>query len=296
MAFLEKLAAGLSGFGAGVQDPSYAMKLMQQQQENQKAELRRSKLAELAQLQDPQAMLRGLAEVDPTYLPKLAEYYQQRNAPKLPQTAGLPEGYMWNNGQAVKIPGVENTGKPQSPEAKLAADFKAGLIDENTYNRAIAKQVAPTEKSYKQFQLQAASFADRMSKADEMMKPIESSGVDVVNEFSRGLSSIPSLGLGKMLGNAALDPQQQLYMNAASEWIRAKLRKESGAAIPDSEMEQEYRTYFPITGDSPEVVKQKAELRKNNTASMVKQASGAYEDQYLGETPINNGWSIREKK
>ena len=49
--------------------------------------------------------------------------------------------------------------------------------------------------------------------------------------------------------------------NAALAWIRAKLRKESGAAIGIDEAEQEYKNYFPVVGDSAEVVKQKRDLR-----------------------------------
>lgn len=173
--------------------------------------------------------------------------------------------------------------KPSSPEAKLKADFMAGFIDADTYKRAIAKQVAPTEKTYKQFQLQAASFADRMAKAEGLLQPYETSGATMVNNTASTLGKVPLMG--SYLENKALTPDQQLYRNAASEWIRSKLRKESGAAIGDAEMDKEYRTYFPVPGDSQKVIKQKAELRKNNTASMIKQASGAYESQYLGEEP-----------
>ncbi len=173
--------------------------------------------------------------------------------------------------------------KPSSPEAKLRADFMAGFIDADTYKRAIAKQVAPTEKTYKQFQLQAASFADRMAKAEGLLQPYEVSNANMVNNTASTLGKVPLIG--SYLENKALTSDQQLYRNAASEWIRAKLRKESGAAIGDAEMDKEYRTYFPVPGDSQKVIKQKAELRKNNTASMIKQASGAYESQYLGEEP-----------
>lgn len=182
--------------------------------------------------------------------------------------------------------------KPQSPEAKLTSDFNAGLIDKDTFTRGLAKQIAPTERSYKQFQLQAASFADRMAKSEGLLQPFEEVDpttnlpkTDLINNTSSALEKIPLAG--KYLANKTLSTDQQLYKNAADEWIRAKLRKESGAAIGNDEMDKEYRTYFPMPGDSVKVIQQKASLRKNNTASMIKQASGAYEEQYLGETPGN---------
>lgn len=175
--------------------------------------------------------------------------------------------------------------KPQSPTAKLTADFNSGLIDQDTYKRALAKEIAPLEKNYKQPQLQAASFADRMAKSEGLLQPFEASGVNMVNNTASTLGKIPLVG--DFLENKTLSEEQQLYRNAATEWVRAKLRKESGAAIGKDEMEKEFRTYFPTPGDTPKVILQKAELRKNNTASMIKQASGAYEEQYLGETPGN---------
>jgi hypothetical protein len=60
----------------------------------------------------------------------------------------------------------------------------------------------------------------------------------------------------------------QRYQQAANDWIRAKLRKESGAAIGKDEMESEYKTYFPQVGDSPAVIAQKTEARRIATDAM----------------------------
>jgi hypothetical protein len=42
-----------------------------------------------------------------------------------------------------------------------------------------------------------------------------------------------------------MSPEQQKYKQAADNWIRANLRKESGAVIGADEMAAEYATYFP---------------------------------------------------
>ena len=44
--------------------------------------------------------------------------------------------------------------------------------------------------------------------------------------------------------------------------MRAKLRRESGAVIAREEAASEVRTYFPMPGDSPEVIRQKADARR----------------------------------
>lgn len=61
--------------------------------------------------------------------------------------------------------------------------------------------------------------------------------------------------------------------NYAEEFIRAKLRKESGASIPPAEMEQEYRVYFPVPGDEPADLERKKGLREEAIAGL-KLASG----------------------
>jgi hypothetical protein len=54
----------------------------------------------------------------------------------------------------------------------------------------------------------------------------------------------------------------QKYEQAKRNWVTANLRLESGAAIPDAELAQEYRKWFPIIGDGKEVIAQKAAARK----------------------------------
>ena len=73
--------------------------------------------------------------------------------------------------------------------------------------------------------------------------------------------SIPLIG--GVIERTAQTKEQQQYKNAALAWIRAKLRKESGAAIGKAEAEQEYQNYFPVVGDTKEVIAQKRSLRQS---------------------------------
>ena len=68
------------------------------------------------------------------------------------------------------------------------------------------------------------------------------------------------------------------YGALAAEFRRNfTVRKESGAAIGVDEARQEYATYFPMVGDTPEKIQQKAEARRVVTLGMQKSAGKAYQ-------------------
>jgi len=74
-----------------------------------------------------------------------------------------------------------------------------------------------------------------------------------------GLGFLP--GVGPEAANFARSPDRQKVYQAQEDWVRAKLRKESGAVIGDEEMKREIRTYFPLLTDGPEVIEQKRVAR-----------------------------------
>lgn len=66
----------------------------------------------------------------------------------------------------------------------------------------------------------------------------------------------------KYAPNAMQDDTNQAYLQAQRQFTEARLRKDSGAAIADSEYEKDAITYFPQPGDSTATLKRKAEARK----------------------------------
>ena len=115
----------------------------------------------------------------------------------------------------------------------------------------------------------AAGFYLRMNEATKLINQFEDKGKPTVSTATAGALPI----VGDVLERSLMTPEQQQYKNAALAWIRAKLRKESGMAIGVDEAEQEYKNYFPVVGDSAEVVKQKQDLR-NAAMREMKIASG----------------------
>jgi len=122
-------------------------------------------------------------------------------------------------------------------------------------------------------ELNAAGFALRMERAGGIISTLpESARAGIA---SSAVGTIPFVGgVGQRIVQS---PEQQQYKQAADDWIRAKLRKESGAVIGKDEMDQEYITYFPQVGDSAAVVAQKAEARRVATEAMRTSAGRAYQ-------------------
>lgn len=141
--------------------------------------------------------------------------------------------------------------------------------------------------------MNAQGYADRMLNAEQILAKSKAPGTG-----SMLLRGVP--GAGNLLGNLANSPEEQQYYQAAQDWIRAKLRKESGAAIGVDEMAQEYQTYFPQIGDTPEVIKQKELARNQATMGMIRSGGPTYQPNLLGipenlqgNVGATGGWSIK---
>ena len=127
---------------------------------------------------------------------------------------------------------------------------------------------APTEG-----QSNAAGFAQRMELAQSIFERLPAGSQPGAG--TRVAEAVPFVG-GALARGVVQSADTQMYDQAAQDWIRAKLRKESGAAIGADEARQEYATYFPMVGDTPEKIAQKAEARRVVTLGMKNAAGKAY--------------------
>jgi len=126
---------------------------------------------------------------------------------------------------------------------------------------------APTEG-----QSNAAGFAQRMELSQSILGKLPAGSQPGAG--TRVAEAVPFIG--GALARSGQTEETQMYDQAAQDWIRAKLRKESGAAIGADEARKEYETYFPVVGDSDAKIKQKAEARRVVTEGMKKSAGKAY--------------------
>ncbi len=102
-------------------------------------------------------------------------------------------------------------------------------------------------------QAQAATYADRMQAANQMIESHAESGMDRAN---RAAAAIPGLG------NSLVSSGYQQFDQASRDFINSILRRESGAVISDAEFDNARQQYLPQPGDGPEVLAQKAANRR----------------------------------
>lgn len=84
------------------------------------------------------------------------------------------------------------------------------------------------------------------------------------------------------LENWLQSTEGQQYTQAQRMYTEARLRKESGAAIPQSEFDTDRKTNFRIAGDNPDVLKQKRQSRLTTMRGLGNAAGRAFQE-YYGE-------------
>lgn len=123
----------------------------------------------------------------------------------------------------------------------------------------------------------AANYYGRMLEAEDLL------GTDFKPSTAQYMAARTVMNGGPVsstLANKYLDANAQKYYQAAADWVRAKLRKESGAVISPQEMEQEIKTYFPMPGDDDATITQKRQARLQAQQGMRRmggRASGEYD-------------------
>jgi hypothetical protein len=108
----------------------------------------------------------------------------------------------------------------------------------------------------------AFGYLGRMQAAEKLLTSIEGAGYEpggYRDTTAANNAGMPILG---PLFNMATSSEGQKYRQAQEDWVRAKLRKESGAVIGDEEMAREIRVYFAQPGDDLGVIQQKAAARQ----------------------------------
>jgi hypothetical protein len=192
---------------------------------------------------------------------------------------------------------------------QLEQGFKTGVIDEETAYKRLdslarmedsfvsrqiasgermdARQAAAAERAERRLEggkpteaeQKAAGFSQRMELSNQLINDLESKiiakGEDPNKMFptatSQAIGSIPFVG--DYARTKFTSAEQQQYRQAQENWVRANLRKESGAVIGAEEMNAEIKTYFPQPGESTETIAQK-NIARQVTQEAMKTAAG----------------------
>jgi hypothetical protein len=173
-------------------------------------------------------------------------YRQSRDATQDNQWA---QGHQLDQ-QALNLRGQPNlpSGYRTSVDGNLEA-IPGGPADPN--KPMPARAYRPTTD-----QANAAGFYDRMKASNQVLS--DPNVTQAAMSFGQGLMNMAPMGLG----NYMTSPEYQKYDQASRDFVNAILRKESGAAIPESEFENARIQYFPQPGDTPEKIAQKQKNRE----------------------------------
>lgn len=129
------------------------------------------------------------------------------------------------------------------------------------------------EKEPKEAQYNAAGFAKRMEQAEQDLNRVLEKGFDPTAKANLLTSFAPE---------ALKSEGRKSFEQARRNFINAVLRRESGAAISASEFDNANQQYFPVAGDSPEVLQQKAQNRALAMATMKAASGKAYDEVSAG--------------
>lgn len=121
----------------------------------------------------------------------------------------------------------------------------------------------------------AFTFFSRMNNAVKNLDDLE--------KTLTGLSFVQQLNL-KFGGPLTQGQELERIAQAQREFTEARLRKDSGAAIPPQEFDNDKQTYFPQPGDSPEVLVQKKQARVIALGAIRLESGNAYHE-FFGEAP-----------
>jgi hypothetical protein len=160
--------------------------------------------------------------------------------PETPEEAAKRLGDFWSNA-FKKTPGAavqlhEMLTRDTLEQSKLALE-----------QAKLSAKPKLTESEQK-----SLGFAMRMQNAESRMD-------DLVKEFD---PSGTFGGIASAMPNVMKSDLRKQYETAASDWITAVLRRESGAVIGKDEFERDFTKYFPQPGDKPGTVQLKQQLRQ----------------------------------
>lgn len=116
-------------------------------------------------------------------------------------------------------------------------------------------------------QAKATVFLGQMKGASNQLAQIDQSAGQKFG-VQLGANLAGQTGKLGMVANAVSPELTQKYAQAQNQWAEAFLRFKSGAAVTETEVSRNIRSFFPQPGDSPGVVAQKAEMRKQAEAQM----------------------------
>lgn len=173
--------------------------------------------------------------------------------------------------------------KPLTPYQVKSLELREKAIEAQRVRQEEAKEErkAAVERAERKeavgnaTQNMAAGFAQAMELAESELNKLEEEGFDRTSKLKGIQGTLPDAIAGELPGGSQLLRQKQ----AERSFINAILRRESGAAIAESEFASAEKQYFPRPGDSPEVVAQKKRNRQIRLEGLRREAGPVLKQQ-----------------
>lgn len=148
-------------------------------------------------------------------------------------------------------------------------------------SEAVGKPAAQAARSVTGGERQTLAFYNRGKEASDTLAAVDQSGKSLEERIAT--QNKAGQLWGALAPNLVQTEDQQLYRQAQRAFTEARLRKESGAAIPQGEYDTDARTYFAQPGDSPALIEQKRKARENVLEGLKFSAGKAF-DEFYGES------------
>ena len=211
--------------------------------------------------QDTEAMLAALDEPDPV---KGVVVNGELRNPFTGAVIGEGKtdgaGYRQVSGDEAAALGLDpNRAYNIGPDGKVSAIGAAQsaplTVFDGEGNVIMSQGVDPKDLKLTVDQGKNAGFLVRMRDSVAILDELEAEGTSVVGR----LREAAPFGIGNFFQTDGY----QRFEQARRDFVNAVLRRESGAVISDAEFANAERQYFPVPGDSPEVINQKRQNRYN---------------------------------
>jgi hypothetical protein len=143
-------------------------------------------------------------------------------------------------------------------------DFKNELTPYQQQRLAFDREKFEFDKGQKgagkdltESQGKASAFQSQMVSASNAVNTLEGQGFNPTS-----FTNQTAVRLAGGVANPAIPVAAQQYKQAQDQWSEAYLRFKTGAAATEPEVVRNNRTFFPVFGDKPEQIAQKAAARE----------------------------------
>lgn len=171
----------------------------------------------------------------------------------------------------------------------MSAEDIAGIVSSKSKIFQLEQDADEADIAYKYAQINNKGTGRPATGLEKTNLGFYNRGYQAIEDAKKVEDQISKLGLRgqtrlEYAPNFLQTPEGQLYNQAQKTFTEARLRKESGAAIPPSEFKNDRLTYFVQPGDTPTTIRQK-KLAREQVLEGLKFASGNAYEEFYGYPP-----------